>query len=360
MVDRRLRPGAAPGVTPRTLLVTNDYPPDRGGIQRYLLDLVKAYPGEMLVAAPAGPATSGVFRGPAKFMWPTVGTRRWLESVIRETEPEVVLFGAPHPLAFLGPRLELPYAVLAHGAEVSVGRAIPGYGAMMVRALRSAGAVLSVSEHTAHAVRGAAGVGAVVVGAGVDLHRLAPQPAPELHVLTCVSRFVPRKGHLRVLEAGERLHAEGLDLRVVLAGDGRMAGRIEARASRARVPVDVVVRPTDVQVAEILRRTSVFCMPARSRWIGLEREGLGLVYLEAAAVARPVLAGLSGGAPETIEPGVTGFTVESVDDIVAAVRLLVDREVRTRFGEAGRRRVEERYNWADVAARFGDVLASIT
>lgn len=349
-------------MTRRVLLVTNDYPPDQGGIQRYLFDLVHHYPGEMVVAAPADPTgnpAAGVFPGPSGFMWPTGGTSQWLRRVIRQTSPDVVLFGAPHPLAFLGPRLGLPYAVLAHGAEVSVGRVIPIYGSLMARALRKAGAVLSVSEHTAHAVRRAAGVEPVVVGAGVDLARLAPSPAPPGLVLTCVSRFVPRKRHLDVLEAGERLHAERQDVRVVLAGDGRLAKRIQKRAARAGVPVDVVIRPSDNDVAGLLQDTSVFCMPAQSRWFGLEREGLGLVYLEAAACGRPVLVGSSGGAPETIEPGRSGFIVDSVDDIVAAVRALGDQSVRREFGEAGRLRVEERHDWGVVANRFAAVLESI-
>lgn len=349
-------------MTPRVLLVTNDYPPDQGGIQRYLLELVQAYPGQMLVAAPADPsgsAAAGVFPGPSGFMWPTGGTSQWLRGVIRETKPDVVLFGAPHPLAFLGPRLGLPYAVLAHGAEVSIGRSVPIYGALMARALRRAGAVFSVSHHTARAVRRAAGVEPIVVGAGVDRDRLQRSLHPNGLVLTCVSRFVARKGHLRVLAAGERLTAEGLDVTVVLAGAGRLARRIRTRAQRAHVPVEVVVRPTDQAVAEILGRTSIFCMPARSRWLGLEQEGLGLVYLEAAASGLPVLAGRSGGAPETIEPGVTGFTVDSVDEIVAAVRLLADPAVREEFGRAGRRRVEQRHDWVSVAGQFAHVLGSI-
>jgi len=349
-------------VTRRVLLVTNDYPPDQGGIQRYLFDLVQHYPGEMLVAAPADPtgsAAGGVFPGSSGFMWPTGGTSQWLRGVIRRTEPDVVLFGAPHPLAFLGPRLGLPYAVLAHGAEVTVGRALPVYGSLMARAFRHAGAVLSVSQHTASAVRGASGVTPVVVGAGVDLERLGPSPSPTDLVLTCLSRFVPRKGHLDVLDAGERLYREGVDVRVVLAGDGRLARRIERRAAGARVPVEVIVGPTDLEVAQILADTAIFCMPARSRWFGLEREGLGLVYLEAAACGRPVLVGTSGGAPETIAPGVTGFTVDSVDDIVAAVRMLSDRDLRQEFGEAGRSRVEERNDWNVVARRFADVLESV-
>ena len=346
----------------RVLLITNDYPPGRGGIQRYLVDLVDAYPGEMLVAAPADPTGSpaaGVFPGPAGFMWPTGGTRRWLLGLLHQHRPDVVLFGAPHPLAFLGPSLGLPYAVLAHGAEVSIGRIVPGYGALMARSLRKAGAVMAVSEHTAHAVRRAAHVDCEVVGAGVDLARFRPADIGEDLVVACVSRFVPRKGHARVIEAAENLARRGVAARVVLAGEGRLAGRLRERAATAAVPVEVVESPSDVAVASIYANASVFCMPARSRWFGLEREGLGLVYLEAAASGLPVLAGRSGGAPETVEPGRTGFVVDSTSDLEAALEVLADPEVRRAFGAAGRARVEERHNWSTVAARFQRILDSL-
>ncbi len=351
-------------MTPRVLLVTNDYPPERGGIQRYLVELVAAYPGEMSVAAPADPTGSpaaGIFPGPAGFMWPTGGTRQWLARVIKQTKPDVVLFGAPHPLAFLGPGLDRPYAVLAHGAEVSVGRVIPVYGALMARALRRAGAVMAVSEHTARAVARAAGVEATVVGAGVDLSRFPDNGGQrDQVVLFCMSRFVPRKGHLRVLAAGEELAARGVPVKVVLAGEGRMASTIQAQADRAEVPVEVIVGPSDTEVVDLYSRASIFCMPARSRWFGLEREGLGLVYLEAAAAGLPVLAGRSGGAPETIDPGVTGFVVDTPSEIADAARLLLDPETRATFGAAGRRRAEERHAWPLVADKIAKILETVS
>lgn len=293
-------------------------------------------------------------------MWPTGGTRHWLESLLRSTRPDIVLFGAPHPLAFLGPGLDVPYAVLAHGAEVSIGRIIPGYGALMARALRRASVVLAVSHHTARAVRRAAGVPAVVVGAGVDTDRIQPGVPPDELVLACVSRFVPRKGHTMVLEAAELLRRRGLSVRVVLAGEGRLAHRLRKRAESTEVDVDVIEGPSDAGIVEIYRNASIFCMPARSRWFGLEREGLGLVYLEAAAAGLPILAGRSGGAPETIDPGTTGFVVSSIEDIVEAVVRLADPAERGSFGSAARARVEQRHSWRHVAGEIAKILERVS
>jgi phosphatidylinositol alpha-1,6-mannosyltransferase len=103
----------------------------------------------------------------------------------------------------------------------------------------------------------------------------------------------------------------------------------------------------------------VFCMPCRSRWGGLEVEGLGLVFLEAAAAGLPVLAGSSGGSPETVVPGETGFVVDSVEDIVDGLQILLANPQRAReMGAKGRRRVVEEYVWDRVVASLGSGFPS--
>ncbi|GBD84537.1 GDP-mannose-dependent alpha-(1-6)-phosphatidylinositol monomannoside mannosyltransferase [bacterium BMS3Abin02] len=94
-------------------------------------------------------------------------------------------------------------------------------------------------------------------------------------------------------------------------------------------------------------------MPARSRWAGLEVEGLGLVYLEAAASGLPVIAGSSGGAPETVDDGRTGFVVANRPELVSALRALhADPDLAAGMGSAGRARVVELFTWPAVAARI--------
>jgi len=103
----------------------------------------------------------------------------------------------------------------------------------------------------------------------------------------------------------------------------------------------------------------VFCMPCKSRWGGLEVEGLGLVFLEAAASGLPVLAGDSGGSPETVIPGETGYVVHSVDDIVEGLEMLMDDPARSRsMGVAGRTLVEDVFTWPKVVERFREGFES--
>jgi phosphatidylinositol alpha-1,6-mannosyltransferase len=109
----------------------------------------------------------------------------------------------------------------------------------------------------------------------------------------------------------------------------------------------------------LYQEMSVFVMPCRSRWLGLEVEGLGLVFLEAAASGLPVLTGDSGGSPETILPGVTGFVVSDDDAIVEGLRLVLDDpEMAAAMGRAGRDRVLAEYTWEAAAGRLGEGLAA--
>lgn len=358
---------------PRLGIITNDYPPKPGGIQQYLGNLVDAYPGDVMVLAPADEPASGTCRGESvvrrsrtRFMWPTPRTAAWCERELSEFAPEAILFGAPHPLTALAGRLRLrfaaPIGVLCHGAEVTIPAAIPGSRQVLAALLRAADVRFAVSRFTADRVATLTGRDAVYVGAGVDLTTFAPSPergAVRL-VIGCVSRFVPRKGQRRLLEAAARVRADGHDIEVLLVGRGRDEQRLRRRAAVLGVPTRFAVDVPWVELPRHYGEMDVFCMPCRSRWAGLEVEGLGLVFLEAAASALPVLAGDSGGAPETVVPGETGYVVHDVADIVEALEMLVDVPQRRRdMGRAGRLRMEGAFTWEAVARRLAEGFAAV-
>ena len=104
-------------------------------------------------------------------------------------------------------------------------------------------------------------------------------------------------------------------------------------------------------------------MACRSRWLGLEQEGFGIVFLEAAAAGVPQIAGASGGAPEAVIHGVTGLVVdhpEDPGDVAEALRaLLADPTRRRRMGRAARTRVAESFNTGVLASRLADALAGV-
>ena len=207
--------------------------------------LVAAFPGEVRVLAPADEGGDPrVVRHPRPFMWPTRSVRRWVEAQVADFRPDVVLFGAPHPLALLGPGLRratgVPYAVVCHGAEVFLPAAVPGLRQALRRALRRADAVFGVSRYTRGRVERFAGRPVRYLGAGVEAV-FTPGEPPERPVVGCVSRFVPRKGQRRVLRAVARLRAEGRDLSVLLVGMGRDEDDLRRLAARLGVPTRMEV-----------------------------------------------------------------------------------------------------------------------
>jgi phosphatidylinositol alpha-1,6-mannosyltransferase len=351
----------------RVLLVTNDFPPKPGGIQQYLSGLVASFPAEVRVLAPRHDGAAdqgGVVRGRRRFMWPTRRVRRWVEEHIADFRPDVVLFGAPHPLAHMGRRLRadtgVPYAVLCHGAEVTVPAAFPVTRQLVRYPLKHADSILANSRFTAGRVERLAKRPVHVVGVGVD-PSFGPGGAPNGIVVGCVSRFVPRKGQRRVLRSVEALRAEGRDISVLLVGAGRDERDLRRLAAKLGVPTRFEVGVPYERLPELYREMSVFAMPCRSRWFGLEVEGLGVVFLEAAATGLPVVAGDSGGAPETVDPGVTGFVVGRDDALTGALRTLIDTpDLAASMGAAGLEWVGEHYTWSAVAARFEAGLQAAT
>ncbi len=351
----------------RVLLVTNDYLPRPGGIQQYLAGLVAALDADVRVLAPAheGAAESpGVFRGHRTFLWPTRRVRKWVAGHIADFKPDVVLFGAPHPLAHLGPTLRrdtgVGYAVLCHGAEIVFPAAFPVVRSLVKYPLRRADVVFATSGYTARKVRNLVRRAPVVVGAGVD-PRFAPgDGAPAEVVVGCVSRFVPRKGQARVLRAVAALRAEGHEVTAMLVGTGRDEVSLRRLAARLGVPTRFEVAVPYASLPGLYREMTIFAMPCQSRWLGLEAEGLGIVYLEASATGLPVITGDSGGAPETVLPGETGFVVDSLDSLVDALRiLLADPTLARTMGVAGRSWVVDHYSWNAVAERFCDGLNTV-
>jgi phosphatidyl-myo-inositol dimannoside synthase len=351
----------------RLLIITNDYPPKSGGIQTYLGNLADAYPGPVRVLAPAdGPAVGTdkgeviVRRGSRRFMWPTRKTVDWILAEAREFQPEAILFGAPHPLTAAIPRiseeLRVPIGVLCHGAEVTIPAMVPGLRTWLRRVLRHADVLFAVSHYTEEKVAGLTGRDVIRVGAGVAVDVFTPAAEPPENdppVVGCVSRLVPRKGQHRLIAAAAELGRRGSAVELLIVGAGRNERKLRKLAAESDVRVRFEIGVPWEQLPDIYRSMDIFCMPCRSRWGGLEVEGLGLVFLEAAAAGLPVLAGSSGGSPETVAPGSTGFVVDSIDDIVEGVELLLADPERSReMGANGRARVLTEYVWGRVVNKL--------
>jgi phosphatidylinositol alpha-1,6-mannosyltransferase len=367
-------------VLPRTLLVTNDYPPRVGGIQRTLEALWKELPSDRVsVLAPTwegaeafdAAARYPIVREPTAFIWPTPGFSARLDEVVASLGVEVVLFGDAFPLALLGPRLArrgTPYLVAAHGFDYWLS-VVPGAHTSM-RYMTSAASRVPVlcSQFIARTVRTAVPrkVPVSILYPGADLQAFRPDlPTADIRerlgvddrpLVVCVSRLVARKGQDVLIRGMKRIRDEVPDATLVIVGGGPYEERLRALASDT--PAGSVVFAGQVSEEDLPRYYAmgdVFAMPCRTRLGGMEVEGWGNVFIEASACGRPIVVGDSGGARETVVEGETGVLVdgndvEQVADAVAG--LLADPERARRMGAAGRERVERSHAWPTIAARL--------
>ena len=369
---------------PRTLLVTNDYPPQVGGIQRTLEALVRRLPPDR-VAVLCPNAEGGdvfdraapypVYRQPERFLWPLPEVRRRLHEAVRSFGADVVLFGAVYPLALLGPSLAetgTPYLAAAHGFEYWLSIA-PGTHALVRRATaRAARVPVMCSAFIARVVRTAVpdNVPVSVMYPGADLEAFRPDlpygDLTDLHgvsdrpLIVCVSRLVARKGQDVLIRAMPRIRRDVPDASLLIVGGGPDRDRLERLAADA--PDGSVAFAGQVSEGDLpryYRAGNVFSMPCRSRLGGLEVEGWGNVFVEAAACARPVVVGDSGGASESLVPGETGLLVNgsNVAEVAHAVgSLLADPERADAMGRAGRERVERAFGWSRAAEQLAGWL----
>jgi phosphatidylinositol alpha-1,6-mannosyltransferase len=372
------------------LLVTNDFPPKVGGIQSYLWELWRRLPPERVTvlttpyegaAAWDAEQPFRVERTKQRVLLPTPRLVRQIDALAAEVDAGVVVLDPALPLSLVGPSLARPYVVVVHGAEVTVPGRLPVTGQLLGRVLRRAIGVIAAGGYpAAEAARAAGGPDRLptttVVPPGVDARRFHPLdeagrkaaraelglPA-DAQLVVSVSRLVPRKGMDVLIDAAGRLRRSHPDLVVAIAGAGRDRRRLEARAARAGAPVQFLGRVPDALLPAAYGCADVFAMVCRNRWAGLEQEGFGIVFVEAAACGVPSVAGDSGGAAEAVADGETGLVVGDPTDAGAVARalsrLLDDDAERARMGAAARLRAETDFAYDALGARLDAALVAL-
>ena len=368
---------------PRTLLVTNDFPPRVGGIQRTLDSLCRALPAEKVsVIAPSSEGSKVFDEGAAfevvrerrRFVWPMPSFADRLDAEIARTGAEVVLFGDAFPLALLGPRLTshgVPYVVLAHGFDYWLST-VPVAHSVMKRMTSHASRVAGCSEFISRRVRTAVSrhVPVSVLRPGADVERFRPDlPTADIRekhglgnrpLIVCVSRLVPRKGQDVLIRSMRAIQRRVPEAALLIVGSGPHEAKLRDLAEREPThSVSFVGEVTEQDLPRYYAVGDVFAMPCRTRMAGLEVEGWGNVFIEAAACGRPVVVGDSGGSREALVHGETGLLVdgsdvEAVADAIAT--LLEDPPYAMQLGKAGRARVEREHTWPRVAERLADWL----
>ncbi|HEV2309542.1 MAG TPA: glycosyltransferase family 4 protein [Acidimicrobiia bacterium] len=363
-----------------SLLVTNDFPPKVGGIQSYLYELWRRLPADetTVLTTPHPEAAAWDARQPfriertrAPVLLPTRAMARRVNALAAEVDAQVVFVDPMFPVGHIVARLDRPAVVVAHGAEISVYGRLPVTASLGRRTLRRAAGVVAAGQYAAQEAARVAGqtVPTLVIPPGVDADRFQPHDAatrratrvrhgldPDAPLVLGVSRLVPRKGFDLVLDA-----VAGLDgVHVAIVGTGRDEPRL-ARHARALGPrAHVLGAVPQTELPSLYACADVFAMLCRDRWGGVEAEGFGIVFLEAAACDVPSVAGRSGGSPEAVVDGETGFVVDprDVDAARAAIdRLMRDEGRRRRLGAAAGERARADFSYDRLAARLAPLAA---
>ena len=371
------------------LFVTNDLPPRVGGIQYYVDQLARglvAAGDEVTVYGSTAPgwqdwdrdAPYAAIREPTPVLLPTPQVLRHVLRIIERRRPDVVVFGATFPLGLMGPavtrRTGVPYVGFTHGLEVSAARA-PGGSALLRRIGGGAAAVTFVSNWCRDLLQPA-------FGPGPRYELLPPAVDPAFHqgvdgtqvrdrhgfgddpVVVCVSRMVERKGQDQLIRALPELRRRVPGARLLLVGGGPFTDRLSSLAHQLGVErwVTIAGQVDDDELAAHYAAGDVFAMPCRERLGGLEVEAFGIVFIQAQAIGRPVVAGDIGGVPDSLDPGRTGLLVDgtSVSSVTDAVSsLLGDPERATRMGAEAAAFVAGGFTWDQRTGELQRLLSDV-
>jgi len=372
----------------RHLLVTNDYLPKLGGIQNYLASAWgRLEPGRAAVLtasshpdAASFDAASNVLieRVPNKTLFaPSWSAYRQIEAAIERHQPDLVLLDPVWPLGLLGRFLSRPYGVVLHGAEVTIPGRIPVVASTLRSVLRHAEVLVCAGSYPESVARHNLGEylpPIVQVPPGADTERFRPLTANERatarvelgcgeddFVIASYSRLVPRKGIDVLIQAAALLAPNYPKLRVFVGGNGRDRERLEKLAVKKKSPVSFLGRVEDAFLPQFLGASDLMVMNCRSRWLGLEQEGFGIVFVEAASAGVAQIAGRSGGSHEAVRHEVTGLILDdarSPKELAAAIEGLMNNPERLRVLSQQARTVAERtWDWRILANTLSEGLA---
>ena len=367
------------------LLVTNDFPPKIGGIQNLLYEWWRRLPSESFAVLTSPYSGSKQFDAAQSFeirrtrepvLLPHPLMVHKINKMAKQFGAELVVLDPALPLGLIGPNLNLPYAVVLHGAEIVVPGRLPVVSRLLARVLNNAELIIASGSYpAAEASRVCRSSKRIeVITPGVDIQRfkvLSSEQriearkqfgvAEDAELIVGISRLVPRKGFDVLIRAVARLAIEFPKLRLSVGGDGRDRARLERIARELMSPTTFLGRVSDDDLPKLYGCADINAMLCRSRWMGLEQEGFGIVFAEAAACGVPQIAGRSGGASDAVDHDITGLIVEDptrVDDVVSSLRrLLVDKSQLLKMGQASRLRAENLFDYDKLALKLGQVLS---
>jgi len=373
---------------PSILLVTNDFGPRAGGIETFVLGLLERMPsGEVVVYTSSQEGSADfdqrwksefgveVIRDRSSILLPTPRVIKNLRNILRARSITKVWFGAAAPLGLSARWLRKAGAThivaLTHGHEVWWSKVWPFSWAMSEIA-RSIDVATYLGEFTKEAIAPRFDDRNKLrkIAPGIDTEHFKPSDPSELRrelgiddrpTIISVGRLVHRKGQDRLVEAMSRIVKELPNALLVFVGEGPHRKVLDRLVKKYELQEHVrfIGRIHYADLPRYIALGDVFAMPSRSRLLGLEVEGLGIVYLEASACGIPVVGGSSGGAPDAVKDGITGFVVDgnNIDEIAErTTKLLRDHQLRKAMGQAGREWAVAEWRWQRWSSEFNETL----
>lgn len=376
----------------KILCITNDFGPRAGGIESFVIGLVERLPKNTVIVYTSAQDKSELYdrqwrenfgveviRDKARILLPTPGVAYCISALVKDREIKTAFFGAAAPLALLSPTLRRAgvkkIVALTHGHEVWWSKIWPLTWAMKTIA-RNVDHLTYLGEFTRNVISqpisASAKAAMVRIAPGIDTDHFAPVDSSELkkslgfihkRIIVSVGRLVHRKGQDILIEAMPEVLQEIPDAHLLLIGEGPYRQYLQSRVKQLQIDshVTFIGRITFSDLPHYICLGEIFVMPSRSRFAGLEVEGLGIVYLEASACGLPVIAGNSGGAPDAVRDGVTGLVIDGRDPRSVAQsisELLLDPERARQMGRAGRAWIIKEWRWQIRSKRFAEILIS--
>lgn len=375
----------------KILCITNDFGPRAGGIETFVIGLIERLPKNSVVVYTSSQPDSAAFdrawmenygvlviRDKAKVLLPTPRVASAVRKTLQRESITTVFFGAAAPLGLLSHGLRRAGAerivALTHGHEVWWAKVWPFSWAMR-RIGNGVDNLTYLGDFTRSQISRALTVSAasamVKIAPGIDTDHFAPRAdaqalraelgLSEKKVIVSVGRLVHRKGQDTLVESMPQILSQVPDAHLLFIGEGPYKDYLVKRAAELKVS-DVITFIGRIQYAELPRFICVgdiFAMPSRSRLAGLEVEGLGIVYLEASACGLAVVGGKSGGAPDAVLEGETGFAVDGTSAQAVAdavITLLKDPERASQMGARGRQWIIDEWRWEIWAKKFAQLL----
>ena len=378
-------------VSKQLLCVTNDFGPRAGGIETFVIGLIERRPfGSTIVYTSAQDASAEydarwlkdfgvtVIRDKSKILLPTPRVARALRKLIEKERIEVAAFGAAAPLGLLSASMKKAgvkrTVALTHGHEVWWARIFP-FNFAIKRIGKSVDHLTYLGEFTRQAISKAlsrkSATEMVKIAPGIDTAHFIPQPdamqkrkelgLQDKKIIISVGRLVHRKGQDNLIQAMPAVLKKIPNAHLLLVGEGPYKKHLEKLVMKSSLEQNVTFagRIMYDRLPSYLSAADLFAMPSRSRFFGLEVEGLGIVYLEASACGIPVVAGNSGGAPDAVLEGVTGLCVDgtNIEQITGAiVEICRDAERASHMGAAGRNWIVDQWRWDIWSKEFNALL----